>query len=198
MRIIAGSAKGRKLISPEGVQARPTSDRAREALFSSLESEYGDLRGLRFLDLFSGSGAVSAEAISRGAKSCVAVESDRQALAIARENIEMAQSLSDTEEVVVIDGDVESFVTRKSNPFDVIFLDPPYAVTDQQIRGILESMCDSGFIVDQTLVVIERASKSEPFPWPQGMRAVKERRYGNAAIYYGELDAHLSEELPKG
>ena len=198
MRIIAGSAKGRKLISPEGIQARPTSDRAREALFSSLESEYGDLRGLRFLDLFAGSGAVSAEGISRGAKSCIAVESDRHALSIARENIEMARSLSDAEEVVVIDAEVESFVTRRSNPFDVIFFDPPYAVTDQEIREILTTMLDSGFMVQQTLVVIERASKSDPFPWPEGMRAVKERKYGNAAIYYGELDAGIREESPRG
>jgi 16S rRNA (guanine966-N2)-methyltransferase len=198
MRIIAGSAKGRKLLSPDGVHARPTSDRAREALFSSLESEYGDLRGLRFLDLYSGSGAVAAEAISRGATSCIAVESDRQSLSIARENIEMARALSDVEEVVVIDSDVESFVARRSNPFDVIFLDPPYAVTDDEINEILKTMIGSGFVVRETLVVIERASRSKSFPWPTGMHAVKEKKYGNAAIYYGELNVENNEENSKG
>jgi 16S rRNA (guanine966-N2)-methyltransferase len=187
MRIIAGSAKGRKLTSPEGTSARPTSDRAREALFSSLESEYGDLRGLRFLDLFAGSGAVSAEAISRGAKSCIAVESDRDALLIARENIEISKSLSDADEVLLIESDVASYVTRKSNPFDVIFIDPPYSYHDDELQRILIQMERSGFIVSGTLVVIERSSRSPSFPWPDGMHEVKVRRYGNAAIYYGEL-----------
>lgn len=187
MRIIAGSAKGRKLISPEGTEARPTSDRAREALFSSLESEYGDLHGLRFLDLFAGSGAVSAEAISRGVKSCIAVESDRHALAIARENIEMAKTVSDAEEVVVIDSDVASFASRPALPFDVIFMDPPYAFAENELQRILTSMRRSGFMAKETLVVVERASKSPSFPWPEGMRAVRERKYGNAAIFYGEL-----------
>ena len=187
MRIIAGSAKGRRLLSPEGTSARPTSDRAREALFSSLESEYGDLRGIRFLDLFAGSGAVSAEAISRGARACVAVESDRAALAIARSNIEMAQSLSDAEEVMVIDSDVESFSSRISNPYDVIFMDPPYAYPDEDLRDLLVRLLSSGAIVQQSLIVIERASRTDSFPWPDEMHEVKVRKYGNAAIFYGEL-----------
>lgn len=196
MRIIAGSAKGRKLLSPEGTAARPTSDRAREALFSSLESEYGDLRGIRFLDLFAGSGAVSAEALSRGAKSVVAVESDRNALAIARVNIEMAAALSDAEEVAVVDSDVNDYALRTSNPFDVIFLDPPYALADVDIVKILERLYASGFMVSQTLIVIERASRNDTFPWPTKMRSVKERRYGNAAIFYGEIVPDL--EVGKG
>jgi 16S rRNA (guanine966-N2)-methyltransferase len=187
MRIIAGSAKGRRLLSPEGTSARPTSDRAREALFSSLESEYGDLRGIRFLDLFSGSGAVSAEAISRGARACVAVESDRAALAIARSNIEMAQSLSDVEEVTIVDSDVESFSSRFSNPYDVIFMDPPYAFPDQDLQLLLKQLMKSGAIVKESLIVIERASRTDTFPWPDEMRQVKVRKYGNAAIFYGEI-----------
>lgn len=187
MRIIAGSAKGRKLISPEGTSARPTSDRAREALFSSLESEYGDLKGIRFLDLFAGSGAVSAEAISRGAGSSVAVESDRNAVAIARTNIEMAKSSSLDAEVSVIESDVESFAQRRSNPFDVIFMDPPYAYSAEELARLLTQLHLSGFIVEQTLIVIEREGKTHSFPWPSGMHEVKVRKYGNAAIFYGEL-----------
>lgn len=196
MRIIAGSAKGRKLLSPEGTAARPTSDRAREALFSSLESEYGDLRGIRFLDLFAGSGAVSAEALSRGAKSVVAVESDRIALNIARSNVEMAAALSDAEEVAVVDSDVNDYALRTSNPFDVIFLDPPYSYPDQDLVRLLERLHQSGFMVMQTLIIIERASRSDAFPWPKEMRQVKERRYGNAVIFYGEIDSKV--EAVKG
>lgn len=188
MRIIAGTAKGRKLISPEGTSARPTSDRAREALFSSLESEFGELHGIRFLDLFAGSGAVTAEAMSRGARSCTVVESDRTALEIARKNVEMVRSTFPESEAVYIEGDVESFVMRPSNPFDVIFLDPPYSFPDSDLTEIVSSLRRSGFIAPSTLVIVERASRSKAFSWPATMRAVKERRYGNAAIYYGEAD----------
>ena len=188
MRIIAGSAKGRKLISPEGTSARPTSDRAREALFSSLESEFGQLSGIRFLDLFAGSGAVSAEAMSRGAKFCTVVESDRTALEIARKNVEMVRSSSPDSQAIYIEGEVETFVKRPSNPFDVIFLDPPYSYLDSDLADIVANLHESGFIAPSTLVIVERASRSTPFPWPPGMKEVKERRYGNAAIYYGEAD----------
>ena len=186
MRIIAGRAKGRKLISPEGTSARPTSDRAREALFSSLESEFGELNGIRFLDLFAGSGAVSAEALSRGVKFCAVVESNRIAMEIARKNVEMVRSTSPDSEVVFIEGDVATFAKRPSNPFDVIFLDPPYAYEDSVLTEIVDELHQSGFIAPSTLVIVERASRSTGFPWPSSMREVKERRYGNAAIYYGE------------
>jgi 16S rRNA (guanine966-N2)-methyltransferase len=188
MRIIAGSAKGRRLLSPEGTSARPTSDRAREALFSSLESEYGDLSGIRFLDLFAGSGAVSSEAISRGARACVAVESDRTALSIARANIEMVRSLAQAEEVTIVDSDVESFASRFSNPFDVIFMDPPYAYPDDDLQRLLRALLKSGAIVKETLIVLERASRTDSFPWPEGLHQVKVRKYGNAAIFYGEME----------
>jgi len=187
MRIIAGIAKGRKLTSPDGSEARPTSDRAREALFSSLESEFGELRGIRFLDLFAGSGAVAAEAISRGASLCTIVESDRAALEIARENVEMVRALSQGSEVRLIEGEVEDFVRRSSDPFDVVFLDPPYAYPDEELSSIVDQMRHSGFLAPSSLVVIERASRSSAFPWPAGLRQVKERKYGNAVIYYGEL-----------
>lgn len=186
MRIIAGSAKGRKLISPEGTSARPTSDRAREALFSALESEFGELTGIRFLDLFAGSGAVSAEAISRGASSCTVVETDRHALDIARKNVEMARATAKNSEALYIEGSVESFATRPSNPFDVIFLDPPYSYPEAELTEIIANLDRNGFIAPSSLVIVERASRSQAFPWPAGMREVKERRYGNAAIYYGE------------
>lgn len=190
MRIIAGSAKGRKLHSPEGVTARPTSDRAREALFSSLESEFDNMEGIRFLDLFAGSGAVAAEAISRGASSCTLVDADRSAIEIARANVEIARSSLQSPssiEVNFIEDDAAFFAKRKSNPFDVIFIDPPYAFTDLAVVRILEDLLTNGFLASSTLIVIERASRSSDFPWPASMREVKVRRYGNAAIFYGEV-----------
>ena len=190
MRIIAGSAKGRKLVSPEGDTARPTSDRAREALFSSLESEFNNMEGIRFLDLFAGSGAVTAEAISRGASSCTLVDSDRLAMEIARKNVEIARSSLQSVkavEVNFIDDDAETFVKRKSNPFDVIFIDPPYAYPDLELTEMVTHLLENGYIAPSTLVVIERANRASEFPWPDSMREVKVRRYGNAAIFYGEV-----------
>ena len=93
MRIIAGMAKGRNLISPIGA-TRPTSDRAREALFSSLESEFGSMSDLNFLDLYCGSGAVGAEALSRGAAIVYSVDNDEKATAVTRQNLELLQNIS--------------------------------------------------------------------------------------------------------
>ena len=128
MRIIAGSAKGRVLLSPIGATARPTSDRAREALFSSLESEFGDVDGISFLDLFAGSGAVAAEALSRGAIRVVAVEGDRENADVARKNLELVSESAKTEESEVHAMTVERYLAgvHALKPFDVIFLDPPY------------------------------------------------------------------------
>jgi 16S rRNA (guanine966-N2)-methyltransferase len=99
----------------------------------------------------------------------------------------MAQSLSDVEEVTIVDSDVESFSSRFSNPYDVIFMDPPYAFPDPDLQLLLKQLMKSGAIVKESLIVIERASRTDTFPWPDEMRQVKVRKYGNAAIFYGEL-----------
>ena len=192
MRIIAGIAKGRNLLSPSGQIARPTSDRAREALFSSLESEFGNVEGISFLDLYAGSGAVAAEALSRGAKRVVAVESDRGNSDVARENIEMvADILRSTEESAITEVQaisVERFISQApaQRPFDVIFLDPPYEHSNSAISELISKIADSGLIHQKSLVVVERESKSG-FAWPKSMREVKARRYGHATMHYGEL-----------
>ena len=189
MRIIAGSAKGRTLLSPLGDSARPTSDRAREAIFSSLESEFGDVDGISFLDLFAGSGAVAAEALSRGAVRVVAVEGDRDNAEVARSNLEMVRESTDTNESEVHALTVERYLSgiHALKPFDVIFLDPPYAHSNSSITEILETIIKKNLLHEKSLVVIERESKSG-FTWPPAMREVKVRRYGHASMHYGELN----------
>jgi len=188
MRIIAGSAKGRNLLSPIGESARPTSDRAREALFSSLESEFGDVDGISFLDLFAGSGAVAAEALSRGAIRVVAVEGDRENADVARSNLEMVGESADTREREVHAVTVERYLAgvHAVKAFDVIFLDPPYQHSNSSIREIVETLITKNMLHEKSLVVIERESKSG-FTWPSAMREVKVRRYGHASMHYGEL-----------
>ena len=188
MRIIAGSAKGRVLLSPIGATARPTSDRAREALFSSLESEFGDVDGISFLDLFAGSGAVAAEALSRGAIRVVAVEGDRENADVARKNLELVSESAKTEESEVHAMTVERYLAgvHALKPFDVIFLDPPYEHSNSSVSEILDSIINKNLLHERSLVVIERESKSG-FIWPEAMREVKVRRYGHASMHYGEL-----------
>jgi 16S rRNA (guanine966-N2)-methyltransferase len=119
MRIIAGRWRGRKLVAPAGLATRPTSDRAREALFSMLASRIGSFEGLRVADLFAGSGALGLEALSRGAAHCVFVDKDRGAVEAIRANIAALGAAGE-----VLPGAAEH--VRISGVLDLAFLDPPY------------------------------------------------------------------------
>ena len=122
MRIIAGEWRGRAIDAPPGQATRPTADRVRETLFSMLTSRLGGFQDLRIADLFAGSGALGLEALSRGAAAATFVESDAQAAAAIRRN---ADRLGASERVRVIGG--SALALPKSEPFDLIFADPPYA-----------------------------------------------------------------------
>ena len=189
MRIISGVAKGRGLISPPDERVRPTSDRAREALFSSLDSEFAGLEGIRFLDLFAGSGAVAAEALSRGAAFISAIEIDRTAYQIARENIEMVHQYIPSSAIEIHQSSVENFLISKSDKqFDVIFLDPPYSLNDENVSEILTALLKNHYLGESSLIALERQSRGRGFTWPPGLVEVKSKRYGHAKLYFGELD----------
>src|SRR3954469_23497155 len=127
-RIIGGSAGGRRLQTPSGDATRPTADRVREALFSALEAEFGSLHGLRFLDLYAGSGAVALEAASRGAIGVTAVESDRRTARIVADN---ARELGFDVDVRAQRG-ASVLATAPGAPYDVVFADPPYPVSGEE------------------------------------------------------------------
>lgn len=181
-RVIAGSAGGRRLRVPPGNGTRPTSDRAREGLFSSVTSELGGLRGLRVLDLYAGSGAVGLEALSRGAAGVLLVESDARAVAVARANID-AVALPG---VAVAADRVERLLSRPpaGGPYDLVFADPPYAVPGAAVTAVLAQLGDA-WLAGGALVVVERATRSGPVDWPPGFSAGKSRRYGEASFWYG-------------
>src|SRR5690348_11083998 len=122
MRIIAGAWRGRTIDAPPGQATRPTADRVRETLFSMLASRLGSFEDLRVADLFAGSGALGFEALSRGAVSATFVESDTRAAAVIRRN---AEKLGATERIQVLGG--SALALLRSEPFDLIFADPPYA-----------------------------------------------------------------------
>ncbi|GGY80688.1 16S rRNA (guanine(966)-N(2))-methyltransferase RsmD [Streptomyces nitrosporeus] len=182
-RVIAGVAGGRRLAVPPGTGTRPTSDRAREGLFSTWEALLGTLDGTRVADLYAGSGAVGLEALSRGASHVLLVEADARAARTVRENIR-AVGLPGAEART---GKAEQTVTgpAPAEPYDVVFLDPPYAVTDDGLREILITLRAQGWLTDDALVTVERSTRGGEFGWPEGFEPLRSRRYGEATFWYG-------------
>jgi 16S rRNA (guanine966-N2)-methyltransferase len=182
-RVIAGAARGRRLATPPGVGTRPTSDRAREALFSSWEAHRGSLAGARVLDLFAGSGAVGLEALSRGAGHALLVEEDPAAVKVILANVRTL-SLPGAE---VRAGKAERVIAGAppGAPYDLLFLDPPYVVGDDELREILITLASGGWLAADVVVTVERSTRGGEFVWPEGFSALRERKYGEATLWYG-------------
>lgn len=188
MRIIAGVAKGRNLANVSGA-TRPTSDRAREALFSSLTSEFGEFENLRFLDLFAGSGAVGFEALSRGAATVHAVEKDEEAVKTIRANQEIIFKAKPEGAFKLFVMSSQKFLGSfiEQSGYDIIFIDPPYEFVDQGIRELLDIIVEKEICRSGGLVVIERSSKSPEIIWPTPLRALRSKEYGVATLHYAEM-----------
>lgn len=183
MRIIAGTAGGRRIAVPPGRTTRPTADRVREAMFASLLSELGAFSGLRVLDLYAGSGALGLEALSRGAAAALMVESDRRAVAVLRRNI---GDLALPGAEVAADR-VERVVARPpaGGPCDLLLADPPYALPGSGLGEVLESARECGWLAEDAPVVVERSSHGEELRWPPGYLPSRARRYGDVTLWYG-------------
>jgi 16S rRNA (guanine966-N2)-methyltransferase len=181
-RIIGGRAGGRRLQTPRGAQTRPTSDRVREALFSAVESWCGSLHGLRFLDLYAGSGAVGLEAWSRGAGVVTLVESDRRTAALISQN---ARSLGFVRANVVAAHVGTALGKPPAAPYDIVFLDPPYPLDEESLARDLESLAAHDWLVPGALVIVERSARSPEPAWPAGFDGTRSRRYGETTLWYG-------------
>lgn len=189
-RIVGGTAGGRRLAVPAGRDTRPTSDRAREALFSALEARTGGLTGTRALDLYAGSGAVGLEALSRGAVRAVLVESDPKAVRVLQQNVATlglpgAQVIARPVAAVLAEPAPESF--------DVVFADPPYALPAAELTAVLSGAIERGWIAPGAVVVVERATRDAAWTWPVGLSADRDRRYGEATLWYAR-----AARLPSG
>jgi 16S rRNA (guanine966-N2)-methyltransferase len=186
-RLIAGSAGGRRLTVPPGTSTRPTSERAREALFSTLEALLHSLAGARFLDLYAGSGAVGLEALSRGAGHARLVEHDSRAVRTVEANV-AATRLSGA---VVSRERVEALVAgpEPETAYDVVFADPPYDLPDDDLRTVLQGLVAGGWLRAGSLLAVERATRGGEFRWPDGIEALRTRRYGEATLWYGRAVA---------
>jgi 16S rRNA (guanine966-N2)-methyltransferase len=179
-RIIAGTAGGRRIDTPSGVSTRPSSDRVREALFSAIESWCGSLQGLRFLDLYAGSGAVGLEAWSRGAGVVTLVEQDRRTAALISAN---AKTLGFAKARVVVGSVAATLARQPVAPYDIVFLDPPYPTPDQEVDDALERLA-SEWLVPGGMVVVERSSRSRGPVWPAGFTDGRQRKYGETTLWY--------------
>lgn len=172
MRIIAGRWRGRPLLAPEGQATRPTSDRAREGLFSMLQSRLGTFEGLAAADLFAGTGALGLEALSRGAASCLFVEKDRAALLALKGNVEKLDAGSQAE---IRAGSVEHMVSPRA-PLDLVLLDPPYrtGLAQTALARAADWLAPGGWL---SLEV-----SGEEIAVPPGLLLDAERRFGKATL----------------
>lgn len=180
MRIVAGTAGGRRFAVPAGTSTRPTSDRAREAMFSTLTA-LRDLDGIAVLDLYAGSGALGLEALSRGAATATFVESDPAAAKVIAANGSALNLVG----VDVRCETVERFARRGGAPaYDLLVADPPYDVAADVLAGIL-SVLATERVVAAGIVVVERSSREAEWLWPAPLQALRVRRYGSGTLWYG-------------
>ncbi len=184
MRIIAGVAKGRTLSTVSGA-TRPTSDRAREGLFSSLTSEFGDFLGLHVLDLFAGSGAVGFEALSRGAALVHGVEKESDAIKTITTNSELVAKAGPTGKFHLYTMSVQRFVSDPAHDqYHLVYIDPPYDFPSSELEEILRLLAQGNFLKSDAFIAVERRAKGGKFTWPESYEPVRERNYGQATIYY--------------
>jgi 16S rRNA (guanine(966)-N(2))-methyltransferase RsmD len=181
MRIIGGTARGRRLAAISGKQIRPTSDRIREALFSILYSRTGSLEGLKVLDIFAGSGALGIEALSRGAAGAWFIDSATQARQAIRENLERCGFIDKGR---IIDGDASKVLRSLTadGPFDLIFMDPPYG---HGLAGqILEQIDTLELLAEKGLICLE-TGVDDAMPGRAGRLSCSgQRRYGSTMLHF--------------
>lgn len=177
LRLIAGRHRGRRIETPVGLATRPTSERAREALFAILEHGEPSLRDARFLDLFSGSGAAALEAVSRGASFALCVDQASAAIAVIRRNIAV---LEEDERVAVQRADACRLGTAPGR-FDIVFLDPPYG--SGLASPALAALAEHGWLAPGARVTVEIAQRETLEP-PQTLTLEDERRYGAARFVF--------------
>ena len=179
MRVIAGSAKGRRLEGPPGSDTRPMMDRVKEALFSSLGVR---LPGSTVLDLYAGSGSLGIEALSRGASSATFVERDKRALAVLKANLD---SLHFTGSVVA--SDVASYLAGAQAEFDLVFVDPPYRLSLALLGDVLSAAAAT--LTTEGVMVVHRRAGEEAPDAPAGTRLIDDRRYGDTQLWIYERTA---------
>ena len=179
MRITGGIGRGRALKVPAGSKVRPTSDKVKQALFNILGVR---VSGSVFLDLFAGAGGIGIEALSRGAERVVFVDGSRESLAIISRNIEEAGF---RERAEVVRSKVEPFL-RRSGPYDIVFLDPPYIM---EMLPLLQLVSGSGLLKPGAIVVAEHFKKQESPAKAGGLALYREAKYGDTVLAFYAMNS---------
>jgi 16S rRNA (guanine(966)-N(2))-methyltransferase RsmD len=175
MRITGGIGRGRQLKVPAGEKVRPTSDKVKQALFNIL----GDrVPGSVFLDLFAGAGGVGIEALSRGADRVVFVDGDRGSLDVVKHNIEHAGFAHCAETVLA---KAETFLKKRSGPYDIVFLDPPYTM---EMLPLLQQVAGSGLLKNDAVVIAEHFRKQLSPGMAGALALEREARYGDTVLAF--------------
>ena len=178
MRIIGGKARGTKLYTLEGLATRPTLDRVKESIFNIIQSE---IYGSTFLDLFSGSGAIGLEAISRGAKKAILCDKSKEAINIIKKNIEKTHASGQVE---LYNQDFEEVLKNIKEHIDIIYIDPPYETN--YIQKALKIMQNSEFITEETTIILETDDEKRVLEQIKDLKfeIIDKRKYGIAHIIF--------------
>lgn len=190
-RIIAGAAGGHPLKSVPGDATRPTTDRVKEALFSRLDS-WDILAGARVLDLFAGSGSLGIETASRGARQVVLVEKAPKAVSVCQQNASLVNKVLKANTVTVQRGTVDSVLDGyynansgvPSKTFDIVLLDPPYPLTEEELAVTLEKI--SRILAEDATVIVERSGRSPEPTWPSALEKFADKKYGETHLWFAE------------
>ena len=177
MRVITGTAKGRRLEAPKGADTRPTSGMIKEAVMSMVQFE---IEGTSFLDLYAGCGQMGIEALSRGAHRCVFVDNSREACELIRRNLEHTGFLSSS---LVAMSDANTWLKTARGPFDIAFIDPPY-----EQEGLAKTITRLSELMRESAVILVECPLKTPMPQKSGAFELKrEYRYGKTKIVRYEI-----------
>ena len=184
LRIITGTAKGKKLKTLEGVATRPTSERIKEAVFSAIQF---DVEGRRVLDLFAGCGQLGLEALSRGAESVMFIDSEREAMDVVKEN---ARTVGFFDKCRYLVSDWRNYIRKAASRdrFDLVFIDPPYSM--ECCEDACLRLAESGMLADGAIVVLESGMENPDFSENESFEVIKSTHYGkktfvNILLYRG-------------
>lgn len=189
-RIIAGKARGIPLVAPHGQDTRPTSDKAKEALFSILAMR---LPNARVLDLFAGTGQVGLEALSRGASEAVLVEKSRDALQAIRSNVTKTRLEEGCRILPMEAAKAVALLRQEGRPFDIVFLDPPYAIAAESLLKLAPLLSD-GLLTADAIVILEHESRTAPPINVTNLQFARSCKYGTAMLSFYQYPTVKSPE----
>lgn len=182
MRIISGTAKGRKLVSFKGDKIRPTADRVKESLFNIIASNFGPLEDRKVLDLFSGTGNLGIETLSRGAAGVIFVDENPRSMDVLRKNIDLCGFTGRSEIVIAKVENGIRLLSKKGRRFDLVFLDPPYE--KGLVEKSLKEIVSEGVLEEGAVIVAEHSRREVPLMEYDGLTLADRRKYGDTEISF--------------